>query len=115
MRSPTIVGDPCPPPGIWAFHKTLFVSFHSTGGAWPGAAMPSRVGPRHSGQSVAGSGARVAALADRVAAIVHNNTERTPENIFQVNRRSLRENGIAFEFTGADCPRSISLSRGDFR
>src|SRR5437762_959777 len=83
MRSPTTVGEPCPPPGIWALHRTLFVSFHSTGGAWPGAAMPSRVGPRHSGQSVAGSGVRLAALAARVAAIVHNKIESAPANTWR--------------------------------
>jgi hypothetical protein len=114
MRSPTTVGDPCPAPGIWARHKTLFVSLHSTGGVWPGAAMPSRVGPRHSGQSVAGSGAR-AALAERDAAIVHHRTERKPGNTLPLNRLSLPENRVSFDFTGADWPHSILLSSGYFR
>src|SRR5438046_2306058 len=82
MRPLTTVGDPCPAPGIWALQITLFVSFHSTGGVWPGAAMTSRVGPRHSGQSVAGSGATVAALAEWVAAIVHKKTDSTPGKIW---------------------------------
>src|SRR5687767_1333962 len=51
IRFPTTVGEPCPRPGTGAFHKTPSVSLHRTGGFCPGAAIPSRVGPRQPGQS----------------------------------------------------------------
>ena len=37
------------------FHNTPSVSLHCMGGFCPDAASPSRVGPRHAGQSKAGS------------------------------------------------------------
>src|SRR5258708_29533339 len=53
MRLPTTVGDPWPRPGTVTFHRIPSVSLQRTGGFCPGAAMPSRVGPRHAGQSAA--------------------------------------------------------------
>src|SRR5687768_1164585 len=51
MRSPTTVGDPWPRPGTGAFQRMPSDSLHWLGGFCPEAAMPSRVGPRHAGQS----------------------------------------------------------------
>lgn len=51
MRFPTIVGEACPFPGIGVFQTTFSVSLQATGGSCPGAATPSREGPRHQGQS----------------------------------------------------------------
>ena len=52
MRSPTTVGEPWPRPGTGVFQRMFSASLHWRGGFCPGTAMPSRVGPRHAGQSV---------------------------------------------------------------
>lgn len=51
---PTTLGDPWPRPGNGVFHKIPSVSLQWIGGFWLDTAMPSRVGPRQAGQSVAG-------------------------------------------------------------
>ena len=67
---PTTVGELWPRPGIGVFHAMFSVSLQWIGGFWPGAAMPSRVGPRHAGQSLLGS---IAA-----ASVVKQEKSRTP-------------------------------------
>jgi hypothetical protein len=110
MRLPTTVGEPCPRPGIGIFHKTLLVSLHRTGAFWPGAAMPSRVGPRQAGQSFAGSAASDAALVESVVAIAHSNAASRRSHTFQPKGLRLREDSFSFGFTCSDCPRRIPLS-----
>ena len=48
-----------------AFQRMFSVSLHCTGGFCPGAAIPSRVGPRHAGQSVGVMVIEEAACADK--------------------------------------------------
>ena len=72
--------------------------------------MPSRVGPRHAGQSFAGSIVRDAALAENAAAIPHHNTVSRQRMNCRLEGAALRENDFASGFTCAECPRSIPLS-----
>ena len=50
-RWPTTIGDPCPRPGIAAFHRTFSVLLQRRGGAWSAEATPSLLAPRQDGQS----------------------------------------------------------------
>src|SRR5882672_2567223 len=77
MRSPTTVGDPCPRPGMGAFQRMPSVSLHCTGGFCPEAAMPSRVGPRHAGQSFAGL------IAERTAQVESTRALATPRQAIE--------------------------------
>src|SRR4029079_11253347 len=67
-RSPQTIGDADPRPGISVFHRTFFVSLHSTGGS---AVFDTPVawGPRHWGQyfSAAVSGAACATVSKQTA------------------------------------------------
>ena len=68
MRSPTMVGELWPRPGIGAFQAMFSVSLQCVGGFWPGVAMPSRVGPRQAGQSRVGSTFAAEVVAGRISA-----------------------------------------------
>ena len=115
MRSPTIVGDPCPRPGIGVFQTMFSVSLQWVGGFWPEAAMPSRVGPRHAGQSKAGSTAAASAL--------RPNARVPPTQSMVMKRRKefrrldsgwLGESGWRLGFTAEVCAGSNPLSSEGF-